>query len=337
MKLALHRDQLPFATTAGGILLLSVGLGWWGIGTLLEKRESAQGLADRRGKIEVSEVLGRSGGIAEARKDAAGIKQLTAEIFKQEEAILGPWKASTLEAAGEGQEWSKDPNKWKDLLVKYNDDIAKKSGRDGDKKHVTIAPNFYLGFEEYKQKSPKEEQVPKLALQLSVSKRLVDILLTAKQKTLEGYPTSCNLLKLLGPSTEDKQKTTAAPPKEIGSKESDPLRQRYLMEFECSPEVLYAFVNALTTDAYLFVPMDISIENEKGGFPKRSELETAFNSSTSDKPSSPNSDATSGRAVPPPLLLVLAGKEKIRVVLQVDYIPWRTAPLENTEIKARKP
>lgn len=109
------------------------------------------------------------------------------------------------------------------------------------------------------------------------------------------------------------------------------------MEFECSPEVLYAFVNALTTDAYLFVPMDISIENEKGGFPKRSELETAFNSSTSDKPSSPNSDATSGRAVPPPLLLVLAGKEKIRVVLQVDYIPWRTAPLENTEIKARKP
>jgi len=326
MKLAFNRAQAVLYSVMGGVFLLSLGLDWWGLGNLMEQSDAAQQLADRRGQREISNIIGHPGGISAAKKDITRLEKLNSSLGEQEDSLLTPWRSSTSEAMGFGKDWAKDGNKWKDLLVKYNDEILKKSGRNDEKKKVVLAPNFYLGLEDFKQKSPRDEQVPLLATQLSVSKRLVDLLFAAKESTKEGYPTSCLLVSLQGPLSREVEPTERAKTKQKSGEKNEISRESYTIEIECSPEVLYAYIHRLTVDDYFFIPMDLHLENEKDTFPKRSELAGLFNAPMVSNPAS--GEQTRGGSNPPaaPLLLVLAGKERLRAKLQIDFVSWRPAP-----------
>jgi hypothetical protein len=336
MKVSLERSQVILLGVSGFALVLGVAFGWWGLGGLAEVSNLGQEIADRKGKSEVANILGRPGGISEVKKEIALLDQLYVGLGHQEESLMEPWRQTTSEAMGDGKDWAKDGNKWKDLLVRYNDEILKKSGKVGDMKKVTLAPSFYLGLEDFKQKSPSDDQVPQLAAQLFVSKRLVDLLFASKEKTQEGYPTACVLLKIQGPMGQEGGGAEGAKPKGKSSEKSDITRENYAMEFECSPEVLYAYISALTKDSWFFIPTNLSLENEKSTFPKRSELVGLFAPKAAEKVAT-ESVRGGSNSTASPLLLVLAGKEKLRVNLQVDFVGWKSTPKMKMEPKDKKP
>ena len=323
MKFSLARGQVIALAAAGLLLSVASVLGWLGLGGLMEKTDAAQQLAERRGKTEIAEIIGKSGGMGTAKKEISQLDQLAKELTKKEESILGPWRAATLEATGEGKDWSKDPNRWKDQLVKYNDELLKRAGKSGSTRSVVLGTNFYLGFEDFKQKSPREDQVNDLALQLSVSKRLVDLLFQAKESSREGYPTSCLLIRLQGPASQQGEVNALEKPRAKEPAKNAYKRDRYNLELACSPEVLYSYLQALVTNPYFFIPINLAILNEKEAFPKRSDLAAQFASGKSGGSGGAEDSPSGGSKAPPALLKVLAGDEKIKVSLQVDFVSFK--------------
>ena len=79
------------------------------------------------------------------------------------------------------------------------------------------------------------------------------------------------------------------------------------------------------------------VENEKLSFPKRSELASQFASSATNSTPSPEIEKGGRLSANPPLLLVLAGKERVRVQMILDYIQWKSSSLEKPVKKDGKP
>ena len=323
MKVSLSKTQIIQLSCAGVFLLAALAFDWVGISHLQDTCTLAGELADRKGKTEIAEVMAAPGGVGATQKEITQLEQLLITMSQKEESILSPWKQANQEAKGVGKDWAKDPNKWKDQLVKYNDEILKRSSKTERIKSVVLATNFYLGLEDFKQRSPREEQVPDLALQLSASKRLVDLLFQAKENALEGYPTPCTLLQIQGPASQREEGSPEVKGKERGGGNTSPKRDRYSLEFTCSPEVLFAFLNNLTTDSFFFVPVDMVLYNEKEAFPKRSELASQFTGSPAAGGVGTEMPRGEGRSVAPPLLKILAGDEMLRIKLQVDLIQFQ--------------
>jgi len=110
------------------------------------------------------------------------------------------------------------------------------------------------------------------------------------------------------------------------------VRESYRLQMECSPEVFYGFVGRLSQDPWLFVVMDLSLENEQKEFLKRSEVAKKFEGEKSESAVEGGVPAEGVResAIPQaakPLLLVLAGKERLRVVMKIDFMGWKISPL----------
>ncbi len=203
MKGKLTKPQMIALGMGLGVLLLGSVLGFFGLAALGETQTQAQSLADRKLKPEVAAVLARPGGAGAARKEAVELGKITEDLAKEEEKVVGSWREGLIEASGQGQDWSTDPNKWKDRLIAVYDQLRKKSGKKKDKSKVIFADDFYLGLQEYKQKSPTASQIPSLALHLSVAKKLVEILMEAKSAAKEAYPTECILQGLEGPAVRE--------------------------------------------------------------------------------------------------------------------------------------
>jgi hypothetical protein len=104
---------------------------------------------------------------------------------------------------------------------------------------------------------------------------------------------------------------------------------------------LYGFIERVTKDPWLFVVMNLSLENNLKEFPKRSELAKKF--ADANKPADGvvtenSTDGARGSTNPPtrpPLLMVLAGKERIGVVMRIDFVGWK-APLAGKAPEKRK-
>lgn len=339
MKMNLSREQAIFLGVGAFLFLGALGLAWFALGGLSEELSRAQQITDRKGSGDLAAILNRAGGISAARKDIQEITKLSQELEKHEEMMIGPWRKGWEEASGVGMDWSKDPGKWKDRLVMDNDEILKNCGRKGDLSSVTLGDNFYLGFEEFKQKSPTAEQVPALARQLSVAKKLVDLLLAAK-KTREGYATPCVLLGLevpVGGGAPNPE--TAKTSKRVDDKSAEMVRERYRLRLACSPEVLFEFVQLLNQDPWLFIITNLRLTNEKEIFPKRGEIAKLFEAESADVSGAQDQDASrgsgkaSGKAK---LLLVLSGKERVEVNLDLDYVGWKGPSLSAKSPELKK-
>jgi len=188
-------------------------------------------------------------------------------------------------------------------------------------------------LQEYKQKSPTASQIPNLALHLSVAEKLVEILMEAKGAAKEAYPTQCILQGLEGPAVKEVEvaKPEAGKAKAGGVDGGAVVRESYRLQMECSPEVLYGFVGRLSQDPWLFVVMDLSLENKQKEFLKRSEVANKFEGekSTPAVEGGTPTEGARGSANPQavmPLLLVLAGKEQLRVMMKIDFMGWKIPP-----------
>jgi len=343
MKDKLSKPQMIALGAGVGVLLLGLVLGFFGLGALGETQTQAQSLADRKLKPEVAAVLARPGGAGAARKEAVELGKITEDLGKEEEKVVGSWREGLVKASGEGQTWATDPNQWKDRLIAVNDQLRKKAGKKGDNSKVILADDFYLGLQEYKQKSPTAAQIPSLALHLSVAEKLVEILMEAKGAAKEEYPTQCILQGLEGPAVKEEEmpKPEAGKPKAGGADGGGVVRESYRLQMECSPEVFYGFVGRLSRDPWLFVVMDLSLENEKKEFLKRSEVAKNFEgekSAPAVEGGAPT-DGARGSANPQsatPLLLVLAGSERLKVVMKIDFMGWKI-PLQGKVLAPGKP
>jgi hypothetical protein len=338
MKGNWSRTQIIWAAGGGGFFILATVVGWLGWGSLGETQNQAQALSERKLKPELAAILSRAGGAGAARKEAGEMAKLAEELGKTEEGLVHSWRQGYIEASGDGQGWSQDPNQWKDQLIGANDRLRKRSGKKGDNGRVILADDFYLGLQEFKQQNPPGAQVPALARHLSVSEKLVGLLMEAKKTAQEGYPTLCLLQSMEGPtlpavdgSKPGSEKTKA------GVQAGGVFRESYTMQLECSPEVLYGFIQRLARDPWLFIVSDLNLENDLKEFPKRSEVAKKF--ADASKPAEGTGVVPEGAGVPPegvrgganppsrpPLLMVLAGKERLKVLLRVDFVGWKTQP-----------
>ena len=321
----LTKPQMIALGAGVGALLLGLVLGFFGLSALGETQTQAQSLADRKLKPEVAAVLVRPGGAGAARKEAVELDKITENLGKEEEKLVGSWREGLIKASGEGQTWATDPNQWKDRLIEVNDQLRKKAGKKGDNGKVILVEDFYLGLQEYKSKSPAAGQIPSLALHLSVAEKLVEMLMETKGAAKEAYPTQCILQGLEGPAVKEEEvaKPETGKPKAGMADGGAVVRGSYRLQMECSPEVFYGFVGRLSRDPWLFVVMDLSLENEQKEFLKRSEVAKKFEGEKS--PNGTEGGSANPQAVTP-LLLVLAGKERLKVVMKIDFIGWKISP-----------
>jgi len=93
-------------------------------------------------------------------------------------------------------------------------------------------------------------------------------------------------------------------------------------------------VQRVVADPWLFVIVNLNLENDMKEFPKRSEVARRFSDGKNSGVGSPGStgngeygtDGALGAAdtsSQPPLLMVLAGKERLKVVVRIEFVGWR--------------
>lgn len=325
MKTELNQSQIR-ALMVGLVAVLVGGvLAWLGLSALGEKQFEAQALADRMNNPALASLLADPSGANRAKRDAAEIQKVAQEL-QQKDMLAAEWSQTTQEFAGNGEEWSKDPGKWKDRLIAIQSQLQK----EAKEQRVQLAPDFYLGLDSFRQKSPGSDEVPALALHLSVAERLVRGLMTAR-KAGEQYPTVCELLTLAGPGSDvtigdEGQKKPLGPSPTLTKPNAPPSpiqRNTFRLEIRSSPEVLYEYVRFLATDGALFIITDLSVVNEKQVFPLRSEIAKGFSETTSP----PNEGSSPAEAKGKRLLEILAGGESLRAFMQIDFVAWnRPAP-----------
>lgn len=321
MTAGLDQKQLLVVIAGAALLLVAGVLAWLGLGGLGEKQAEAQALADRMSNPALAALLVGSGGAERASRDAAELHKL-AQNLREKDLAATRWSQSTQELSGEGQDWAKDPGKWKDRLITVSSQLQK----DAKLGKVSLAPDFYLGLEAYRQKSPTPEQVPGLALHLAVAERLARLLLEAR-KVAEQYPTGCELRILAGPGSvpvgEDPEKPVIppSPGSPPGASLSVAERKSFRVEVRSSPEVLYEYVRRLALDPALFIVTDLSVANEKQTFPLRSEIAKRFSGAVSAEGTAENAKPAGKK-----LLEVLAGEESLDAALEVDFVTWKESP-----------
>jgi hypothetical protein len=316
MKASMDRGQIMGVVGGGGLLLIAAGLAWLGLGALGEKQVEAQALAERMGNPALAALMSDSDGSARAGRETAELRKLEKELREKHGVSLEAWSKGTQEAAGEGQAWAKDPGAWKDRLIEVQSRLQKEALAN----KVKLGPDFYLGLEAFRQKSPTAEEVPALAIHLSVAERLVDRLIEAR-KIVEQYPTVCEFRSLLAPGMVAENSLVggggAAAPKPR-TPPAGPERKSFRVEIQCSPEVLYDYVQGLTRDSWLFIITDLSVTNEKQTFPLRSEIAKKFAVSEA----APGSSVTAEKKEKK-LLEILAGEESLVATMEVDFVAWK--------------
>jgi hypothetical protein len=315
MKAGLDKGQLLAVVGGAALVLVAGGVAWLGLGGLGEKQAEAQALTERMGNPALAALLNDPAGAGRATRDAAELQKLETEL-RNSDAVAKQWTQATQELAGEGKDWAKDPGKWKDRLIAVQSELQKeaKAGRLG------LAPDFYLGLDGFRQKSPTPEEVPGLAVHLAVAERLVRRLMEARQ-TKEQYPTVCEFRSLGGPGSEPEKERQEKPPVPPGPGAPAPGAERkiFRVEIRSSPEVLYEYVRRLATDPALFIVTDLRLANEKQTFPLRSEIAKKF----SEASAAAGGGASADKKEKKRLLEILAGEESLNATLEIDYVAWK--------------
>lgn len=298
-----------------GLVVLGA-TGWLGWSHLQGALGEAQAFVERKSVPKVASAFGHPGGAEKIRQETKELKALHESARQQLDQTVRTWQESWRETSGDGADWSTDPGRWKDKLIETRSFFLQQSRNSEREARVVFPDDFYLSLGEFQQKSPSAEEVPDLARQLSVARRLIEILVQAKREAKEAYPTPCvfRILERLDPA--EQKEVPGKPPPRTPPPKSPLVRLSFRMQIEASPEVLFAFVRGLKKDPWLFVIQDLLVQNEQTQFPSRSEIRKKFESPK-------DSGEEAGRSVNRPKLLeVLAGKEKIQATLRIESIGW---------------
>lgn len=319
---SLDRQQLVLSGFGLLILLVAGWLGWQGLGSLASSQDRVQELAQKLGNEAIAGVLANPDGVDKTLREAKELMKLKNQLDESCQKATQVWKRSTAQATAEGQEWSQDPGKWKDQLISIQSKIQK----DAVSSRLLLSPEFYLGLEAFRQKSPAVEEVPELALDLCLAQRLTEKLMESRREARDQYPTPCELRLInfphLEPAVPGATQATARPKETAGNSSRKTVR----LEISCSPEVLYDYVHRLNSDDWLWIIRDLAITNPRQTFPARSEIAKTF------APGG-NGAASSSRAK---LLEVLAGGETVVVQMEVDYVPWKEKNITGKPVSTEK-
>ncbi len=317
MSTQIKPEQLKSLGLAVAGCVVFGGVGWFGWSALQEALGEAQAFADRKSVPRVAAAVGHPGGAAKILQETKELANLNQTARQRLEATVRTWQDGWRETSGEGADWSTDPGKWKDKLIETRSAFLQQSRESKGDVRVGFPDDFYLSLGQFQQKSPTSEEVPDLARQLMIARRLVEILILAKQNAEEAYPTPCLFRSL--------ERIDSAPEKKVGLKpppgrptppKASLARMTFLLQIDSSPEVLFEFVRGLENDPWLFLIQDLVVQNEQIQFPSRSEIRKKFESLTQANPEAGSA------AVRPKLLEVLAGKEKVQSTLQIESIGW---------------
>lgn len=324
MKTEMSRSQLLAVSIGFGVVVVAGGLAWLGFSSLVEKQAEAQALADKTGNPALANLLSESGGAGRATREAAEIQKLGQELLDKDRTTEG-WSRATEKLCGDGQLWAQDPGKWKDELIATQSRLQKAA----KEMRVKLDPDFYLGLEAYRQKSPTAEEVPSLALHLAVAEWLTTLLLKAREAK-EQYPTACELRALTGPGSADNATNPikpVLPPPPGGKGTAEPERKTFRLAIRASPEVLYEYVRKISHEKLpgdekalpLLIVTDLTVANTKPSFPLRTEIGKRFSANVLP---AEGGGATRG-GEEKKLLEILAGEEALDVNLVVDFVVWK--------------
>jgi len=325
MNSSLTKDQLKLLGMVLAGCVFFAAAAWFGWSNLQEALAEAQGVLDRKSVPNVALAMSHPGGVGKIQQETRELAKLNEAVRQQLEKSVQSWQQGWRETSGEGADWSTDPGRWKDKLIETRSFFMQQSREAKGDIRVNLPEEFYLSLGEFRQKSPAPNEVPDLARQLTVARRLVEILVQAKQKTREAYPTPCVLMSLERADAKTNAVVAAPVPPPPAPPEKFPLsRMTFQMQVASSPEVLFELVRGLTQDPWLFVVQDLSVKNEQSQFPSRSEIRKKFEAkdSAEGKESKVNSS--------PKLLEVLAGKEKVQSNLTIEFVGWPGDPAKET-------
>lgn len=316
MKGGLERNQLIWLGVGVVFLVLAGLLAWMGLSQLSGTQEQVAALAEKMGNPTLASFLADPAGISKVNRETAEIQKLEKELREKDGEAMRGWVLATEEAYGKGKDWSQDPGKWKDRLILVQNELQKNASAG----RVQMAPEFYLGLDAFRQRSPAPQEVPELALHLSVAKHLVEQLIEAR-KVREQYATVCEIRSLSGPGSEEASAPTApASGGRPGGAAAGPDRKIFRLEMQCSPEVLDAYVRLLAQDSWFFILKDLSVTNPKKDFPPRSEIEKKFHAA----------EAQGAAPAEKKLLEILAGDEKLEIQMTLEFVAWRSPEDEKT-------
>jgi hypothetical protein len=310
-------DQIKGLGLAVASCVVFGGVGWIGWSALQEALGEAQAFAERKSVPRVAAAVGHPGGAAKISQETRELANLNQTARQRLEATVRTWQDSWRETSGEGEDWSTDPGKWKDKLIETRSTFLQQSRESNGGVRVSFPDDFYLSLGQFQQKSPSPAEVPDLARQLMVARRLIEILILAKRDAKEAYPTPC-LFRTLEriDSAPEQEASLKPPPGRPAPPKSSLARMTFRLQIDSSPEVLFEFVRGLEKDPWLFLIQELVVENEQTQFPSRSEIRKKFESPNQTNPEPGNA------AVRPKLLEVLAGKEKVQSTLQIESIGW---------------
>lgn len=342
MNTRISPKEIPVLLGSLGLLCGAGVLGWLGWGKLEDKKTEAQALAARAGNPDLANLLANEGAIHQATHEMAELKRLTSELQEKYGQRMKKWSEGTLAISGNGEEWSKEPGQWKDRLIKVQSDLQAEAMAKG----VQLPPDFYLGLESFRQKSPMADEVPNLAIHLSVVRSLLNKLFRARE-TKEKFPTACEVRSVTGAASKAEKNNepnsmVLETPLDSGKSQLD--RKTFRMDFRCSPEVFFAFLDLLKEDPQdpaLYIVTNITLANEKQNFPLRSEIAKRFRAeegapSSDLTPKAKGPEDTSPREAK--LLEILAGNEVLDLQMRLDFVAWsdpRPDPTESS--KEKKP
>lgn len=343
MNPSISSKELP--VLLGAVVLLGGAgvLGWLGWGKLEAKQAEAQALADRAGNPALATLLAGEGALPQASLEMADLKKMISELQGKYGERTKKWSEGTLAVLGNEEEWSKDPGQWKDRLIKVQSDLQ----AEAEAKGVQLPPEFYLGLETFRQKSPLPDEVPNLAIHLSVVRALVEKLFRARE-TKERFPTACEVRSVTGPGSKAEKNNELGPKgSEASAEPGKPqmARKAFRMDFRCSPEVFFAFLDLLKEDPQdpaLYIVTNVTLINEKQNFPLRSEIAKRFRpeeggaSSPGLTPKNKGPEDTAPQEAK--LLEILAGNEALDLQIRLDFVAWNDAqPGSGDSPRGKKP
>lgn len=316
---SLTKDQLKALGLALAACAFFGVAAWFGWSSLQQALGEAQAVFDRKSAPNVSLAIGHAGGVAKVHQETKELARLNEAARQRLEKTVHTWQQGWRDVSGDGVDWSTDPGKWKDKLIETRSFFMQQSREAKGDIRVNLPEEFYLSLGEFRQKSPSPDAVADLARQLAVARRLVEILVQARSRAKEAYPTPCVLVSLerTDSKTNAVVSTPATPP--ASSEKFSLPRMTFQMQVDSSPEVLFALMRGLADDPWLFLVQDLLVKNELNQFPSRSEIRKKFEAK--DQPQGKEAKASS-----PKLLEVLAGKEKVQSTLVIEYVGWPSDP-----------
>lgn len=305
------------ALVAGGVL---GKVGWDRLGAVSEEFAAVE---QEQAKPGIGAILADPDGIRRTRENVKQIKEMREGLEKKLENLTGGWKEGSAKASAADQPWSKDPGAWKDELIRARAGLLERSRQTPKPKRVEFAEDFYLGLDEFRQKNPSEAEVPALARELQVARHLTELLIASREAASEAYVTACRVVKLEGLKTGTDSGGSAGakaqPP--AGTNAPAAHRLNYRLTLQCSPEVLYELMSRLARDPWLLIAKNLQVTNPTRQFPSRSEKMKSFG------PAADSGKGEAGGASGGKLLEVLAGKEALQIVLEVEYVDWSSPAL----------